>query len=103
MSPKRQVHIVQKMAPGGIETFVLDLMRAADGSSITLSLEGSTDALLENWPALRDYPGAVIGLASKTGLKPSLTARISQHLRAFRPESVMLHHTGPLIYGGVAA
>ena len=41
----RVVHIVQRMAPGGIETLVLDLVAQSGSQGDIFSLEGSVDEL----------------------------------------------------------
>jgi glycosyltransferase involved in cell wall biosynthesis len=97
------VHIVQRMALGGIETFVLDLARQPDDKAYIISLEGTQAELVEPWPALACISDRIMGLGAGGGFKLSLVFEIRDILREIRPASVILHHIGPLIYGGLAA
>ena len=100
---KTVVHIVQKMAPGGIETLVLDLAKDAGGDTYIFSLEGETAHLVHAWAALEPVAGKIEAFNAQVGLKPALLLKLAQRLRALRPSAVFLHHVGPLVYGGLAA
>jgi glycosyltransferase involved in cell wall biosynthesis len=94
------------MAPGGIETLVLDLMRASSGPErvLVMSLKGTTGELIENWPALKPFARDIIGFgAAQSGRQLSLIPKLARKLRQLRPEQVFLHHVGPLLYGGIAS
>lgn len=97
------VHIVQRLAPGGIETLVLDLARDTHSRIGILSLEGSRGDLIRAWPALAPVADRIEAFDAGAGLKPALVARLMQTLRRIGPRAVVLHHVGPLIYGGLAA
>ena len=97
------VHVVQRMAPGGIETLVLDLIRSSAASTRILSLDGTTEDLLAAWPALAQFRFEVIGLNRKPGFRPSMVWKLTKALRQLRPRAVFLHHVGPLLYGTPAA
>jgi glycosyltransferase involved in cell wall biosynthesis len=97
------VHVVQRMAPGGIETLVLDLVRRGSGDDCIFSLEGTTDELIERWPALESSRSAISAFDRKQGLRPAVIGRLAARLRAVRPRMVVVHHIGPLVYGGPAA
>ncbi len=97
------VHIVQRMALGGIETFVLDLARQPGTKTYVISLEGTRTELVAPWPALAPIADRIVALGAGSGFKPKLIAQLRDILRDIRPASVMLHHIGPLIYGGLAA
>lgn len=96
-----QVHIVQRLAPGGIEQLVLSLARHADIA--LFSLEGSTDSLIRDWPILEAFRSRITGFGKEAGSDPGLALRIAQRLRAIAPASVVTHHAGPLLYGGAGA
>lgn len=99
----RSVHIVQAMAPGGIETLVLDLARDETSNTWVFSLQGDSAALTAKWPALAPIAGRIVGFDAAQGLKPALIFKVARRLREIGATSVFLHHVGPLIYGGLAA
>jgi glycosyltransferase involved in cell wall biosynthesis len=95
-------HIVQRMAPGGIETLVLDLA-LADESIHVVSLEGSAGSLTRDWDRLAALGPRLTGLEKPDRLSPSHLRRLAGLFRAARPRAVVAHHVGPLLYGGLAA
>jgi glycosyltransferase involved in cell wall biosynthesis len=97
------VHVVQRMAPGGIETLVLDLIRSSKTPTRVLSLDGTTDELIAAWPALAQHRFEIIGLNRRPGVSPSMVWQLTKALRQMRPRAVFLHHVGPLLYGAPAA
>jgi glycosyltransferase involved in cell wall biosynthesis len=97
------VHIVEHMAPGGIETFVLDLLRVGEASDRIFSLQGNKAKLLSNWGALQEFGDRLEAFDRQQGIRPGLAGVIASRLRAVRPRVVFVHHIGPLIYGGLAA
>ena len=48
------LHIVQHLAPGGLETLVLE-MQARDPNCHIVSLEDTADAAIGNWPRLAEH------------------------------------------------
>ena len=99
----RVAHIVQRMAPGGLEVLVLELSRQLPGEHLIVSLEGEADALRAAWPRLRDSGAALAAMAKRPGLDPGLVIRLRALLRERRIDSVFTHHAGPMLYGGAAA
>lgn len=99
----KTVHIVQRMAPGGIETLVLDLIGDNHNPSMVFSLESTADALVASWPALAQHDQKLVGFDRKEGLSPALIVSIARRLRSIQPTTVIAHHVGPLLYGGAAA
>lgn len=97
------VHVVEHLAPGGIETLARDLVLASEGRARIISLQGARDALVTDWPALSPIANVVEGLDAGPGLRPATLRRLARRLRALRARVVVLHHIGPLLYGGVAA
>jgi len=97
------VHIVERLAPGGIETLARDLVRASDGHGRIISLQGATDTLIADWPALEPLANVIEGLETGGGLRPALVQRLTRRLQALRARAVVLHHMGPLLYGGLGA
>lgn len=99
----RVVQIVQTMQPGGIETLALDLMADAGIGGIIVSLSHNADSLVGDWPAIAPFRTRLIGLNQESISHISLQRRLFQLLRRIRPQSVILHHIGPLVHGGIAA
>ncbi len=97
------VHIVERMAPGGIETLARDLVREGNGRGRIISLQGATDTLIADWPGLEPVANVIEGLETAGGLRPALVRRLARRLRVLRARAVVLHHIGPLLYGGLAA
>lgn len=97
------VHIVERMAPGGVETLVLDMIAGMPGRHVIFSLSGCADALRLMWPRLAREGFKLEAFDKPLGLRPRLIAQLAGRLRALGPDVVIAHHIGPLIYGGVAA
>lgn len=95
-------HIVQRMAPGGIESIVLDLARG-DPALRVISLEGTRESLVAQWPVLQDLGDRLLGLGKPDGLRPGLWLRLARLFRAERTRAIVTHHIGPLVYAGIAA
>jgi glycosyltransferase involved in cell wall biosynthesis len=93
------------MAPGGIETLVLDLLNACEGGerAVVVSLEGERDELVRAWPALMPHRGGIIALGAGPGRRFALVPGLVKTLSRLRPTRVFAHHIGPLLYGGLAA
>lgn len=96
------IHIVQRMAPGGIESIVLDLARL-DPETRVISLEGSHQALIDAWPSLSALGDRLEALAKPEGWHPRLWLALNRLFRRYRPRAVITHHIGPLVYAGIAA
>lgn len=97
------IHVVQRLAPGGIETLVLDLLRKGDGSDKVISLEGTREELIAKWPALNDIAAQLIALDRPPGLRPKLVEDLRKLFRHEKPRAIYAHHIGPLIYACPAA
>ncbi len=96
------IHIVQRMAPGGIETLVLDLALSNTHTYI-ISLEGKKDALIADWPNLAALGNRLMAFDKREGLVFSLVYKIFGCLRSLKATAVVMHHIGPLVYGGLAS
>lgn len=96
-----QVHIVQNLAPGGIEQLVLAL--AGTPGIHVFSLEGTEERLAAAWPRVASAKARLTAFGKAPGLQPMLPLRMARHLRELGVTSVVTHHAGPLIYGGAAA
>ena len=97
------VQIVQRMGQGGIETLALDLIQAGVANRGLLSLQSSAPELIAAWPALTRVAPILRGFNQGSGLDVGMLASMTQYLRELRPHAVLLHHIGPLLYGGLSA
>jgi glycosyltransferase involved in cell wall biosynthesis len=102
---RRVVQVVQHLAPGGIETMVLDLRRfaAAGDQVLIVSLEGDQASACLEWPRLRDHCDALVFLNKGPGWDLGLIAKLARLFLRHRTDVVHTHHIGPLLYGGMAA
>ena len=99
----RVAHIVQRLAPGGLEVLVLELSRQLPGEHVIVSLEGDEKGLRDAWPRLSETATPLVGMEKRPGLDFGLVFRLRALLRGRRIDSVFTHHAGPLLYGGTAA
>lgn len=102
-SPKI-AQIVQHLAPGGIETMVLDLQRkASDPEQVhIISLEGSYAEAVAHWPRIENTPRLHF-LGKQPGLTLKAVSDLASLLKKLNIDVVHTHHVGPLLYGGLAA
>ena len=100
------IHVVQHLAPGGLEVMALELARAQSarpGGAFVLSLEGGAEQAIARWPRLAAERERLIFLGKRPGLDPALPLRLAMAFRRLRPACVHTHHIGPLLYAGPAA
>ena len=95
-------HIVQRMAPGGIESIVLDLARI-DPDVRVVSLEGDVDSLVQSWPPLAALGDRLMALSKPDGIRPALWRTLAGMFRAHEAGAIITHHIGPLVYAGIGA
>lgn len=104
-APLTTVHIVQHLAPGGLETMVIELLKQtpAHERCYIISLEGTQQQAIQNWPILRHFQSQLVFLNKAEGLQLSLIKQLSSELKRLNADVVHTHHIGPLLYGGIAA
>ena len=105
MSQKSVVaQIVQHLAPGGIETMVLDLQRRApDPEQVhIISLEGDLETACNHWPRLENIPRLHF-LNKQPGIQFRDIKKLADLLKSLDVNVVHSHHVGPMLYGGIAA
>ncbi|MDG2898637.1 glycosyltransferase, partial [Vibrio parahaemolyticus] len=104
-SKKVILHVVQHLAPGGLETLVLEMLRFAppNHSVFVVSLEGSKEHALQGWQKLLPYQGQLHFLNKRPGFSGKTIATLTSMIKRMRPDVVHTHHIGPLLYGGIAA
>lgn len=102
---KKVIHVVQHLAPGGLETLTLDLLRLADPSDqvLIVSLEGTKQESVKNWPKLQPYQNQIVFLDKEPGVQFNIIIKLIKAFRGIRPDVVHTHHIGPLLYAGYAA
>jgi len=98
----RIVQVVQTFAPGGLESVAAGLQRHWGACLATISLEGEAESLLREWPAMADLRGALFGLKKTPGVDLACLAALTRLLRRLKPDAVITHHIGPMLYGGLA-
>ena len=99
------VHVVQHLAPGGLEVMALELarMQSARLPAVVLSLEGDAEQAIAAWPRLSSLAGQLAFAGKRPGFDPLLPLRLARLFRRWRPAIVHTHHVGPLLYAGTAA
>jgi len=97
------LQVVQKLAPGGIETLALALSTALPGRNAIFSLEGEATALRTAWSSAAATETDIEAFNKRPGIDLSLVFALARRMRALRPHAVITHHIGPLLYAGAAA
>ena len=98
------VQVVQHLKPGGIETMALDLAAFSNANDAWIvSLEGSKEEAVSNWPRLAPVADRLIFLNKEPGLKLSLFWHLRGILKRLKATVVHTHHIGPLLYAGIAS
>lgn len=102
---KKIIHVVQHLAPGGIESLTLELLRFANPEDqlLVVSLEGTKEQALQLWPRLIEYQDQMIFLNKAPGVQLGLVFTLVKAFKGVRPDVVHTHHLGPLMYAGYAA
>ena len=102
---RKVIHVVQHLAPGGLENLTLDLLNFAHPSDqvLIVSLEGSKREALNNWPRLGTYQDQIVFLEKTPGVQIGLILTLVKAFKGVRPDVVHTHHIGPLLYAGYAA
>ncbi|GLO63432.1 glycosyl transferase [Vibrio sp. MACH09] len=102
---RKVIHVVQHLAPGGIENLALDLLTFANPKDhvLLVSLEGTKEQALMNWPRLKPFADKLAFLDKPPGVHVSLAYTLAKVFRNIKPDVVHTHHIGPLLYAGYAA
>lgn len=101
------VQVVQHLRAGGIECLVLEMMRTSlisnNEEMHIISLEGSMEEALYNWPRLLPYKKNLHFINKKPGISVSSLLKVRALLKELKATVLHSHHIGPLVYGGIAA
>lgn len=102
---KTIIQVVQHLRPGGIESIALDLTQFAPSNEVTfiVSLEGTYQQAVKNWPKLSQFKEQLIFLDKQPGLQPALIKQLIDLIKQKNVYAVHTHHIGPLVYAGLAA
>ena len=102
---KKIIHVVQHLAPGGLEILTLDLLRLAKpvDQVLIVSLEGTKKESIDNWPKLQPYGNQIVFMNKAPGIQVNIISQLITAFKAIRPDVVHTHHIGPLLYAGCAA
>lgn len=95
--------IVQHLAPGGLETMVLNMQQASPWSTHVIALEGDASSAFAHWSRLPLGSGELHFADKGQGVTPTLCWQLARLLKQARISVVHTHHLGPLLYGGLAA
>ena len=99
----RVAHVVQRLAPGGLEVLAVELARQLAGEHFLVSLEGDASSLKAAWPRLEGTGPNIFGLAKSPGIDLGLVLRLKRLFCELSLDAVVTHHVGPLVYAGPAA
>lgn len=102
---KTIVHVVQHLAPGGLEAMVLDMLTFTNPKHniMVVSLDGTLDSALNGWPRLKEYQHQLIFLNKPAGFSLSTISQLLTVFKEYKVDVVHSHHIGPLLYSGFAA
>ncbi|QIA63637.1 glycosyltransferase [Vibrio astriarenae] len=98
-------HIVQHLAPGGLESLVLDFVTFADPNTdvYVVSLEGTKERAISHWPKLAKYEQKLVFLNKEPGFQTEVFESLKTLFITCEADVVHTHHIGPLLYGGISA
>ncbi|OIQ26287.1 glycosyltransferase [uncultured Vibrio sp.] len=99
------IHVVQHLAPGGLESLALDLLAFSTplNKVMIVSLEGEKKQAIENWPRLKPFANQIHFLEKKPGVKLHTLSQLVKTFNVIKPDVVHTHHIGPLLYAGLAS
>ena len=102
---KLTVHVVQHLAPGGIESMALEMLRYCGHPHrvLIISLEGDIASAIHHWPKLEPYKHHLIFLNKPSGIHISTVRSLAKLFKLLKPAVLHTHHIGPLLYAGFAA
>lgn len=99
------IHVVQHLAPGGLEALALNMLAFSNPARrvLIVSLEGTREEALANWPRLRNVEHQLVFLNKPAGYSLATLRQLYKLFRTLKPSTVHTHHIGPILYGSVAA
>lgn len=100
---RKTVHIIQTLAPGGIELLVMRLAAENPEKTRVLVLDQAPDRGSEAWDVAHQYAVKPRFMGKRGGVSIRLLRDLRRALAQDKPEAVFTHHIGPLLYGGLAS
>lgn len=99
------VHVVQHLAPGGLESLALDMLSFSSSRkrNLLISLEGNKHQALKQWPRLEQYRDKILFLDKPSGVSVKALVQLYRLFHVLKPDVVHTHHIGPILYAGCAA
>lgn len=99
------IHVVQHLAPGGLESLALNMLAFSSPNRrvLIVSLEGTKQEAISRWPRLKDVEDHLIFLDKPSRLNYSTFNKLFRLFRALKPSIVHTHHIGPILYGAITA
>tara|TARA_Y100001956_G_scaffold82678_2_gene104701 strand:+ start:1266 stop:2357 length:1092 start_codon:yes stop_codon:yes gene_type:complete len=104
-TPKVIVHVVQHLAPGGLESLALNMLAFSNLNHriLLVSLEGYKADAISKWPKLAKYEKQLLFLSKPQGKSGKTLFQLYKLFRLLKPHCVHTHHIGPILYGAIAA
>ncbi|EGU48945.1 hypothetical protein VIOR3934_21461 [Vibrio orientalis CIP 102891 = ATCC 33934] len=105
MKGSTTIHVVQHLAPGGLEALALNMLSYSPNSDdvLIISLEGTKEAAIKKWPRLAQVQDQLLFLEKPSGYSLKTLRQLYKVFRTLKPRVVHTHHIGPVIYGAIAA
>ncbi|MPW36434.1 glycosyltransferase [Vibrio sp. B1Z05] len=99
------IHVVQHLAPGGIESLALDFITFGDANDdvYIVSLQGTKTDAIAKWPRLQAFSQQLIFLNKPERFCSKTISDLCALFKRLSVDVVHTHHIGPLLYAGVAA
>lgn len=99
----RVLQLIQHCYCGGLEKMVLSLCQRGDTrvSTVLVSLEGTEEDAVQDWPQLTELKGAIY-LDKSKGFSFKTVKQLGAIIDALEIDVVHSHHIGPLLYGALA-
>ncbi len=92
------LHIVQLLSPGGIEQFVLTLLRANFDNTYILALDGTFIEASKSWPVLAEVESHLIFADMQNLGKRETIRKIKEVCETKAITAIHSHFPGPLLY-----
>lgn len=101
---KLTIHIVQHLAPGGIETLALNMLRfrPSDEHVLIVSLESTYEQGVKRWPLLSKFKSHLVFLDKPKGFSTTTVFQLIKLFYKYKPDVIHSHHIGPVLYAGLA-
>ena len=98
----KQLHIIQHLKPGGIETLVSEIMRLQTSEVHLVMLEGKSSHSLGVMPQMKAFEHRLHFLEKGAGFSMVTLLKLRKIIEQIDPVFVNSHHIGPLIYTSLA-